>query len=187
MDEGVKVSELLPDRFERLGAESRKELSNDVNVSQMNLAWDYIESQLDSEIRDVLDQDFFGLLGTAWARAKELTEYSDPTRHPPGVRELLRFGDFDFEKQLHPMIDVTIGSCPCYRLKFTLTLTGNFSGLYLGIRDGHIVDGRTGKAWASAQLSYADVPLHKEKETKKFNLPGRFKFDPPGIPIPRLI
>jgi hypothetical protein len=187
MDAGIKLSELLPDRLERLGAESRKELSNDENVSRMSLAWDYIESQLDSEIRDILDLDVFELLGKAWAAAKELADYTDPVKHPPGVRELLKFGDYDFARELHPTIDVTIGSCPCTRLKFTLTLTGNFSGLYLGIRDGHIVDGRSGKAWASAQLSYADVPLHREKETKKFKLPGSFKFSPPGIQIPSIV
>ena len=187
MGEGIKVKELLPDRFERLGEESRKELSNDPNVSRMSLAWDYIESKLDEELRGVLDLDVFELLGKAWAAAKELADYTDPAKHPPGVRELLKFGDYDFEKELEPTIDVTIGSCPCCRLKFTLALTGSFSGLYLGIRDGHIVDGRTGKAWASAQLSYAGVPLHKEDKTRKYTLPGRFKFDAPGIPIPRLV
>ena len=187
MDGGIKVSELLPESFERLGEESRKELNNDENVSRMNLAWDYIESKLDEEIRGLLDLDVFELLGKIWAAAKELADFTDPAKHPPGVRELLKFGDYDFEKDLHPTIDVTIGSCPCCRLKFTLTLTGSFSGLYLGIRDGHIVDGRSVKAWASAQLSYADIPLHKEGKTKKFTLPGRFKFDAPGIQIPKLV
>jgi hypothetical protein len=187
MDEGIKLSQLLPDSFEHLGEEARKELSNDPEISKMSLAWDYIESQLDAEIRDILDGDVFELLGKAWAAAKELADYADPAKHPPGVRELLKFGDHDFEKELSPIVDVAIGECPVCRLKFTLTLTGSFSGLYLGIRDGHIVDGRTGKAWASAQLSYAGVPLHKEKETDKFKLPGSFKFCVPGIPIPRII
>lgn len=187
MESGIKVSELLPESFEQLGEESRKELSNDANVSGMNLAWDYIESKLDEELRGVLDLDVFELVGKVWAKAKELTEYTDPAKHPPGVRELLKFGDYDFEKELHPTINVTIGSCPTCQLKFTLALTGSFSGLYLGIRDGHIVDGRTGKAWASAQLSYAGVPLHKEDKTKKYTLPGSFKFDAPGIQIPNLL
>jgi hypothetical protein len=187
MDEGIKLSELLPERFEHLGEESRKELSNDPEISKMSLAWDYIESQLDAEIRDVLDGDVFELLGKSWAAAKELADYADPAKHPPGVRELLKFGDHDFKKVLHPTVDVTIGECPVCRLKFTLTLTGSFSGLYLGIRDGHVVDGRSGKAWASAQLSYAGVPLHKKKGTEKFKLPGSFKFSVPGIPIPRMV
>jgi len=187
MDEGIKLSELLPDHFEHLGEESRKELSNDPEISKMSLAWDYIESQLDAEIRDVLDGDVFVLLGKAWASAKELADYADPAKHPPGVRELLKFGDHDFKKVLNPTVDVTVGECPICRLKFTLTLTGSFSGLYLGIRDGHVVDGRSGDAWASAQLSYAGVPLHKKKETEKFKLPGSFKFPVPGIPIPRMV
>ena len=187
MDEGIKLSELLPEHFEHLGEEARKELSNDPEISKMSLAWDYIESQLDAEIREILDGDVFELLGMAWASAKELADYADPAKHPPGVRELLKFGDHDFKKVLNPTVDVTIGECPVCRLKFTLTLTGSFSGLYLGIRDGHVVDGRSGKAWASAQLSYASVPLHKKKGTEKFTLPGRFKFSAPGIPIPRMV
>lgn len=184
---GLKLRELLPDRLDHLGEESRKELCKDPNVSHLRLAWDYIESQLDSEIRGVLDEDVFELLGKAWAGAKLLSDYADPAKHPLGQRELLKLGDHSFERELHPTVDVTIGASPCARLRFTLTLSGHFSGLYLGIKDGHIVDGRSGKAWASALLSYGSIPLHKEKETKKMWLPGRFKFEPPGMPIPRVI
>ena len=187
MEEATKLRDLLPDRFDRLGEESKKELCQDENVSRMHLAWDFIESQLSEELKDLLDLEIVDLLGKAWASAKQLHEFRDPAKHPPGVRELLKFGDFDFGHDLHPTIDVTIGTCPCVRLEFTLALTGHFSGLYLGIRDGHIIDGRSGMAWASAQLSYADIPLHEEKDTKKKTLPGRFKFSPPGIEIPALL
>jgi hypothetical protein len=187
MDEATKLKDLLPERFDGLGEEARKELSNDDKISAMNLAWDYIESQLDSELREALDIEIFDLLGKAWAGAKRLAEYRNKAKHPPGVRELLKFGDFDFERELHPIVEVTIGDLPCAKLKFTVKLAGHFSGLYLGIKDAHLIDGRTGKGWASAQLSYCDIPLHKEKETKKFTLPGRFKFTAPGIEIPSLI
>ena len=187
MDEATKLKDLLPERLGRLGEESKKELCQDENVSRMNLAWDFIESQLNEQIRDLLDLDVLDVLGKAWAGAKQLNEFRDKTKHPPGVRELLKFGDFDFERPLHPIIEVTIGDFPCAKLEFTVKLAGHFSGLYLGIRDAHIVDGRTGKAWASAQLSYADIPLHKEKETRKFALPGQFRFDAPGIEIPNLL
>jgi len=187
MDDGMKVRDLLPERLDGLGEESKKKLRKDKSVSGMSLAWDYIEAQVDDELRELLDMDIFDLLGKAWAGAKRLSEYRDKAKHPPGVRELLKFGDFDLERELHPVIEVTIGDCPCAELNFTVKLAGHFSGLYLGIKDAHIIDGRTGKAWASAQLSCEDVPLHKEKETKKFTLPGRFKFEAPGIEIPSLI
>jgi hypothetical protein len=187
MDEGMKVRDLLPDRLDGLGEETKKKLCKDKSVSAMSLAWDYIESQLDDELRDLLDMDVFEVLGKAWAGAKRLSEYRDKTKHPPGIRELLKFGDFDFERELHPVIEVTIGDCPCVDLNFTVKLGGHFSGLYLGIKDAHIIDGRSGKAWASAQVSCEEVPLHKEKETKKFVLPGTFKLTPPGIEIPSLV
>ena len=69
MDEGMKIRDLLPERFDGLGEESKKKLCNDKSVAGMSLAWDYIESQLDDELRDLLDMDVFELLGKAWAGA----------------------------------------------------------------------------------------------------------------------
>jgi hypothetical protein len=186
MAEGLKLKELLPDRFDRLSEESKKEICTDENVSHMRLAWGYIASQVDDSIRGVLDLDLFDLLAKAWANGKLLCEYADPAKHPPGQREVLNVGDYAFDRELHPTVEVTIASRPCAELEFTLKLIGHFSGLHLTIMDGHILSCGSGDAWASAKLSYHDVPLHKERETKKLALPGYVPFDPPGIAIPRI-
>ncbi|HUE79675.1 MAG TPA: hypothetical protein VMN38_08595 [Sphingomicrobium sp.] len=186
MAEGLKLSELLPDRLDRLGEETRKELCEDENVSGMRLAWGYIASQLDGAIREALDFDIFELLAKGWAAGKLLVEYADPAKHPPGQREVLKVGEYSFDRDLHPTVDVTLASQRCAELKFTLTLTGHFSGLHLTIMNGHILSCGSGDAWASAQLSYKGVPLHAEKETKKAALPGHFNFTAPGIPIPKM-
>jgi hypothetical protein len=95
-------------------------------------------------------------------------------------------GGKDFSRELHPVIAVTIGSCPCVELKFTFTVTAHFSGLRLAVGDGYILGGDLGEASASAQLTYNGVPLHGAAESRKVPLPGRFTFDAPGIAIPRL-
>ena len=185
MTEGLKLTELLPDRLDRLGEQAKKKMCEDENVSGMRLAWGYIASQLDSALRRTLDCDLFELLGKAWANGKLLYEYGDPAKHPPGQRELLNVGEYSFDRELHPTIEVTIASKSCAELEFTFTLTGHFSGLHLTIMDGHILSCGSGDAWASAQLSYNEIPLHKEKETKRVRLPGHHDFTAPGIPIPK--
>lgn len=187
MTEGLKLKELLPDRLDRLGEEAKKELCQDENVSQMWLAWDYIASQLDGALRDVLDYDLFELLGKAWAQGKLICEYADPAKHPPGQRDVLNVGEYSFDRELHPTVEVTIAALPCTKLKFTLALTGHFSGLHLAIMNGHILSCGSGDAWASAQLSYHDVSLHKKTETKRIALPGHVDFTAPGIAIPRIV
>jgi hypothetical protein len=182
----LKLKDLLPDRLGRLGEEAKKKMCEDEQVSGMRLAWGYIASQLDGAIRGALDCDLFELLGKGWANAQLLSEYADPAKHPPGNREMLNVGEYSFDRELHPTVEVTIAAKRCAELEFTLTLTGHFSGLHLTILDGHILGYETGDAWASAQLSYHEVPLHEEKETKRLPLPGQRDFTAPGIAIPRL-
>jgi hypothetical protein len=186
MVDGLKLKELLPDRLDRLGEQAKKTMCEDENVSGMRLAWGYIASQLDSAIRGALDCDLFDLLGKAWANGKLLCEYADPAKHPPGNREVLNVGEYSFDRVLKPTVEVTIASQPCAELEFTFTLTGHFSGLHLAIMDGHILSCGSGNAWATAQLSYNDIPLHEEQETKRVPLPGHHDFPSPGIAIPRL-
>ena len=186
MADGVKLKELLPDRFDRLGEEAKKKMCEDENVSCLRLAWGYIASQIDGAIRGALDCDLFELLGKAWANAQLLCEYADPAKHPPGIREVLNVGEYSFDRDLHPTVEVTIAGKPCAELEFTFTLTGHFSGLHLTIMDGHVLSCGSGDAWASAQLSYKGIPLHEEKETKRVPLPGYLDFTAPGIAIPRL-
>jgi hypothetical protein len=56
----------------------------------------------------------------------------------------------------------------------------------LPVLDGHITGGRSGDAWASAQLSYEGAPLHAACDSKKAVLPGAFTFEAPAVSIPRL-
>jgi hypothetical protein len=186
MAEGVKLKELLPDRLDRLDDEAKKEICRDEDVSNMRLAWGYIGSQLDGAIREVLDVEIFDLLGKAWANGALLLEYGDPAKHPPGQRDVVNVGEYSFERELHPTVEVTIATRACAELKFTLTLSGHFSGLHVAILNGHIVSCGSGDAWASAQLTFEGVPLHGEKKTKRVPLPGHHDFTAPGITIPRL-
>jgi hypothetical protein len=182
----VKISDLLPERLDGVGAEARKTLSQNEEIGCMKLAWDYVGSELGNALKSALDCDAFAVFAKTWAAAEQLSDYADPAKHPLGERSVIELGAHEISRALEPVIAVTIGSCPCVELKFTFTVTGNFGGVALSVMDGHIIGGRPGDAWATAQLSYNGIPLHQASESRKLALPGGFDFQQPGIPIPRL-
>lgn len=186
MADGIPLSALIPDRLDSLAERARARLCDDQEVGGMKLAWDYIGNELGHALTSVLDCDLLEVLATAWAEAAPLAAFADPAMHPAGERSVVELGEHEFSRELHPVVAVTVGSCPCVELDFVLALRAHVGGLRLSILDGHIVGGNLGELWASAQLSYEGVPLHPPSESRKIEIPGDFQFRPPGIRIPRL-
>jgi len=178
------VGDLLPDRFDGLEERVKAKLSEDPAVGGNKLAWDLIGSEVEGALRSVLDCDLIEMLAKAWTTARALQDYADPVKHPPGGASVVHLGEREVERELHPVVAVTIGACECMELRFTLCLTAHFSGLALSIRAPYITGGTAGDLKASAQLKYGEVALHKPLESRKIDLPGRFRFDPP-LEIPR--
>ena len=183
---GVPLSALLPDRFDSMADRVKAKLSEDEQVGGMKLAWGFIGKELQTSLKSVLDCDLFEILAKAWAKAAPLADFADPAKHPPGERSVIELGKHDVSRDLHPVIAVTIGNCPCVELNFTLTVTAQISGVRLSILDRHIVTADPGETWASAQLSYEGTPLHDAPESRKVRIPGEIRFTAPGVEIPEL-
>lgn len=186
MADGIRLSSLLPDRLDSLAERVQSRLCDDEQVGGMKLAWDYIGKELGSALKSVLDCDLLEILAGAWAEAAPLAAFADLAMHPAGERSVVELGGHEFSRELHPVVAVTIGSCPCVELNFLLALTAHVGGVRLSIVDGHIVGGNMGELWASAQLSYEGTPLHPPSESRKIAIPGDFRFAAPGVKIPRL-
>lgn len=186
MADDLTLASLLPARLDSLDKQVKARLCQDDQVGGMKLAWDYIGGELGVALKSVLDCDLLEIFASAWAKAAPLAELADPARHPPGERALVELGSHDLKRDFHPVIAVTIGSCPCVELHFTLALAAHIGGVRLAVTDGHIISGDLGEVWASAQLSYEGTPLHPPLESRKLALPAELRFDPPGIEIPRL-
>jgi hypothetical protein len=181
MDEArrPRVGDLLPDRLDGLDERVKERLCEDPGVGSNKLAWDLIGSEVEGALRSVLDCDLVETLAKAWTTARALQDYADPARHPPGEASVVHLGEREVERELHPVVAVTIGQCECMELRFTLTLAAHFSGLALTIRAPHITGGSAGDLKVSAQLSYGGAKLHEAMESRKVALPARFSFDPP--------
>lgn len=186
MAEILKLSALLPERLDQIGDRARQKLCENEEIGCLKLAWDFIAGELAGALKSALDCDALKIFATGWAQAEILSEFADPDKHPPGTRSILEIGEHQLTSELHPVIGVTIGSLPCVELKFTLAVTAHFSGVQLSVLDAHVTGGKTGTAWASAQLSYEGTPLHEASESKKVPIPGIFAFEAPGVPIPSL-
>jgi hypothetical protein len=184
--DAVKLSELLPARLNAVGEQARAAICENEEISRMGLAWDYVGSQLQSALKSALDCDALAVIAKGWSTLQLLAEYGDPAKHPTGELSVVELGAHEVSRDVHPVIAVTVGSCPCMELKFTFAVTGHFGGTKLSIRDGHIVGGALGDAWASALLSFNGIPLHEAAESRKLALPGEFALAAPGVTIPRL-
>ena len=186
MTDGVPLSALLPDRLDEMAHRVRTRLCEDEQVGGMKLAWDFIGKELGNALKSALDRDLFEILGGTWAKAGALADFADPDKHPPGERSVIELSQHEVGRELHPVVAVTIASCPCVELNFTFAVTAHIGGVRLSILNGHIIGGDLGEAWASAQLSYEGAPLHPASESRRVSIPGEFRFAPPGIAIPRL-
>ena len=186
MPEGMPLCALLPDRLDSMADRVKSRLSEDQKVGGMKLAWGFIGKELQAALKSVLDCDLFEILAKGWAQAAPLAAFADPAKHPPGERSVIELGKHDLSRELHPVIAVTIGDCPCVELNFTLTITANVGGVRLAILDRHIVTADPGETWAKAQLSYEGTPLHEAMESRKIAIPGEIRFASPGVEIPRL-
>ena len=186
MPDGVALSALLPDRLDSMGQRVKSRLSENEQVGGMKLAWGFVGTEIQAALKSILGCDLLEILAKGWAQAAPLADFADPAKHPPGERSVIELGKHDLSRELHPVIAVTIGSCPCIELNFTLTVTANISGVRLSILDRHIVTADPGETWASAQLSYEGTPLHPAPESKKIQIPGEIRFAAPGVEIPQL-
>ena len=186
MAESVRLGALLPDKLDSVAEQVRERMCDNEEIGGMKLAWDYIGKELHKALESALDRDLLDVLGKMWSEVGAIAAFADPARHPPGERSVVELGGHELKRELHPVIAVTVGPCPCVELKFLFALTANIGGVRLSILDGHITGGDLGELWASAQLSYEGVPLHPPQESARVAIPGEFSFTQPGIKIPRI-
>lgn len=183
---GVRLKDLLPDDLEEAGKRAAASLREREDVGCEKLAWDVVSRELEGALGRALDCDLIGLVAECWAQSRVLADFADPQKHPRGERSVVDVGAHEFSRDVHPVLAVTVAGCSCVELRFTFALTGHFGGAQLIVEDGRIRGGKLGEAWVSAQLSYENVPLHSEAQSKKAQLSGEFTLPGDGVKIPRL-
>jgi hypothetical protein len=179
---GLTIGSLLPGDL-RLDDLVKDQVCAEPGSKALSLAWNLVGSEVRGALRAVLECDLLELLAQGWVTLRGLRDYADPAKHPPDERAVVHVGKHDFVREVHPVISVSVAGRRCPDLRFTVRLTGSFSGLALTVQGGKITGGTAGDLKVSAQLRYGAAELHKAVESRKVALPGSFRFDP-AIVIP---
>ena len=183
---GVRLSDLIPVDLDRLEDAMKRQRAADAELAKTNLpkmAVGVLDEKVDEAVRGVLDCDVFGLLAQAWAKARELHEFTDAAAHPPDEISTMFLGEHSLSVEVHPTVDVVVGQLAKFSLVFTVELEAAFRMAELTIQAAHIKQVGKCDCEVSAVLKYDDVELHKPLKSKRIALTGAMTFDAPGVPI----
>jgi hypothetical protein len=121
------------------------------------------------------------VLMTGWRKYRELLEYTDPERHPPGVQDEVPLAKHTFRSAWTPEIDILVNGAQVATLAFDVELELSLDGAVLVIQDGRVVMLSTGECEASGKVSFHDRVLF-ERTSDAQAIPGTIRFGD-GIPI----
>ena len=141
---------------------------------------DAVMEQIDS----LLDIEVAEVIASAWSKAKQLQEYRDPARHPPGELATVSLVEHTIQSEYQPSIDMLINSKSVESLSIKVSVELTLAALILEIRDAYITAIRPGLGRANGRVAWTDV-VFLELETQDIELPGRHAL-PEGIEIPDL-
>jgi hypothetical protein len=181
---GLSVADLLPSKLDHLDAAMERAKADNAKLASLPaIASGIVGERVDAAVRDALGCDVFQVLAGAWAKARELHDYADVTKHPADETATMFLGEHGLGVDLHPTVDVTITGLATFELRFTLTLQAALRMAELTIRHQHIVQlGRCDAALQSI-LKYGDIPLHEPLRSRRVTLSNPLTFAAPGIPI----
>lgn len=126
--------------------------------------------------------DALQLFANGWAKLREIRDHADPKKHRQDRTTYVKLGEHKIETTFEPAAVLTIAGFTSPKMVFGLTLTAEFKAVELGIRMAHIRWVGGGEAKIKAELEYQDEELWKS-DLKKFDLPMKYRFDMPGIPL----
>jgi hypothetical protein len=145
--------------------------------------WHHVGDDLEKLVVDQVDRlTIPNVLARGWVDAKELLEYTDPTRHPPGERNVVALGRGSTSHSWDIAVDLTVnGTKVAKALALVLTAQLEVEGLQLGIVDGCVESVACGKLALSGSLECEEKTL-TNFPLRKIDLPGEHHFEHP-IPI----
>ena len=134
------------------------------------------------QISGVLDIPVAEVMASAWAKARQLQEYRDPERHPPGETSLLALAEHTITSSYAPSVELVLQGKLVQRLTVEVRVELTVEALHLEIRDARIVAVVPGRCQAGGRVSCQQWVL-AQRETRTLQLPGRASLGD-GIEIP---
>lgn len=137
----------------------------------------FVAEEAAAAVDKALDRDIFELVFKAWAAVRELHEYADPVKHPPGERAVVRWGKCSLQAPQN--VDIKLGAAGVRLpvLQLTIDLAAEFDSLALTIQDGAIRKITPGAARASVALKYRKTTLIKPRKTPELTFEHGIEFE----------
>jgi hypothetical protein len=137
--------------------------------------------QLIGKLGEAMDLDITRILAWGWCKQREIVQYRDK-KNPPEGFHTVPLVEHALVSTHSPTIEPVINGAPTgVKLKFDIVLKLTTKGAVLLIRDGRIVEMRTGNCVGSGSVEYAGLTI-LERKTAPLTLPGSVAFRD-GIPI----
>jgi hypothetical protein len=162
-------------------AKSTAELKNNLAKKSKLIQWDAVKEVLAEKTVEMLDIPIVKILFPAWKKYREIMEFADPEKHPPGETSLVSLAEHSVKTEHHPYLKVSYRGFEFPKIEFTLSAELILQGIVLRIQDGKIKEIKEGTIKGKGSLL-----LEKESviETPfgSYDLPGSVDLDG-GIPL----
>jgi hypothetical protein len=156
-------------------------LKDRVLAEARGIQWPAACGEIMKKVEDLLDPDIPGILAAAWNKYRLLRKYLDRDTYPPHKTVLVSLAEHTVTSEHRPSIEIMINDRLVGKVDFQVTVSLVFEGLTLKIRDGRIMEIRTGSCTGKGSISCENCMLI-ERETAPFPLPGEVKLGN-GVPI----
>jgi hypothetical protein len=176
LDEDVVIKSLEPEKQDKLG----------VAVKGIpELTWKAVSNEVGDAYRSLFKIDMLDIFCGAWGKLKELQEYRDRDKHPPGEVALLPLAEHTISSRHEPKIDILLGEKRLFEIPIEVILKFKLKSFVLKIQDGCIHEVKSG-AFAGAGIIKCGGQKLVEKKSGDLKLPGNMTLKQ-GFQIPRLM
>ena len=110
---GGSLGDLIPADLEHLDDALARQRASNAELAKTilpKLAAGVLDEKIDEALLGALDCDVFGLLAQAWAKARELHEFTDEAQHPPDEISTMFLGEHSLSVELHPTVTSPSGN-----------------------------------------------------------------------------
>jgi len=177
----IEVSDLLPSSIEDLGDRIRAHMDEQRVAGRV--AWSGAGEAALNAIREKLSFDVGRCFATAWATYGALSAYHNTDEHPENQDEEFVMCANSVEVEAEPQLVIGLGPFEAPAMNLGYTISAEFEGVKLVIRNAAVKAAALGKCEVTAVLTLEGHPLHDPCRLVQAQLPGRLDFDPP-VPIP---
>ena len=146
--------------------------------------WDVVEDALTDAVTETIAQGWLGWLAHGWSAVREVLAYGKPDKARVNKTAFVKLGKHVLQGTMPVEVTLSCGGQALTRLPFQVPIRAELNAVTLSILKGHIVAAGGGECKLSLRIKYGKADLSGELPVRTVKLPGKHRFERPGIAIP---